>query len=72
MAKQCAICGKRPQVGHMVSHSNIKTKRRFHPNLQTVRHQFPSGEVRSLTVCTRCLRSGEVQKPAARDKRISA
>ena len=34
MARVCEITGKKPQVGHKVSHSNIKTKRRFLPNLQ--------------------------------------
>lgn len=66
MGKQCDFCGKKPQVGNLVSHSNIKTKRRFSPNLQTVRHQFPDGTVRTLHVCTRCLRSGYVTKPAVR------
>ena len=66
MAKQCDICGKKPQVGHHVSHSNIKTKRRFNPNLQSVRHQTPSGRVCTISVCTRCLRSGAVKKPAVR------
>ena len=66
MAKQCDVCGKRPQIGHHVSHSNIKTKRRFNPNLQTVRHQDASGQVSTISVCTRCLRSGAVKKPSAR------
>ena len=66
MAKQCDVCGKKPQVGHHVSHSNIKTKRRFNPNLQRVRHQFADGSVRTLTVCTRCIRSGVVSKPLVR------
>jgi len=66
MSKQCAICGKTPQGGHYVSHSNIKTNRRFKPNLQTVRYQFSDGEVRTITVCTRCLRSGYVTKPVNR------
>ena len=34
MARRCVITGKGVQVGHNVSHSNIKTKRRFLPNLQ--------------------------------------
>lgn len=63
MSKVCEFCGKRPQVGNLVSHSNIKTKRRFSPNLQCVRHQFPNGEVRSVRVCTRCIRSGLIVKP---------
>ena len=40
MSKQCEFCGKKPQTGNYVSHSNIKTKRVFNPNLQNVRHQF--------------------------------
>ena len=66
MGKECDFCGKRPQVGNLVSHSNIKTKRRFSPNLQSVRHQFPDGRVRTIRVCTRCLRSGLVTKPVVR------
>lgn len=34
MSRQCEITGKKPQVGHKVSHANNKTKRRFLPNLQ--------------------------------------
>jgi large subunit ribosomal protein L28 len=36
MARKCVVTGKGVQVGHNVSHSNIKTKRRFLPNLQRV------------------------------------
>ena len=35
MARVCQVTGKTPIGGHNVSHSNIKTKRRFLPNLQT-------------------------------------
>jgi large subunit ribosomal protein L28 len=35
MARVCQVTGKRPLGGHKVSHSNIKTKRRFLPNLQS-------------------------------------
>jgi len=37
MARVCQITGKVPIGGNSVSHSNIKTKRRFLPNLQTKR-----------------------------------
>ena len=37
MARVCQLTGKVPVGGHKVSHSNIKTKRRFLPNLQTKR-----------------------------------
>ena len=66
MAKQCDLCGKSPQVGNLVSHSNIKTKRVFNTNLQKVRHQCPGGQVLTISACTRCIRSGYVVKPLAR------
>jgi large subunit ribosomal protein L28 len=36
MSRRCDLTAKGPQVGHKVSHSNIKTKRRFLPNLLNV------------------------------------
>ena len=38
MSKVCQVTGKRPVTGKNVSHSNIKTKRRFEPNLHY--HRF--------------------------------
>jgi large subunit ribosomal protein L28 len=63
MAYTCDVCGKRPQVGNNVSHANNKTKRRWKPNLRRVR-AMQQGTVRFILVCTRCLRSGLVAKPA--------
>ena len=40
MARVCDVTGKKPLGGHKVSHSNIKTKRRFLPNLQKKRFYF--------------------------------
>ena len=40
MARVCQVTGKKPITGNTVSHSNIKTKRRFLPNLQTKRFFF--------------------------------
>jgi len=37
MARVCQVTGRRPVVGHKVSFSNKKAKRRFFPNLQTKR-----------------------------------
>jgi large subunit ribosomal protein L28 len=42
MSKVCQLTGKKPQVGHNVSHSNIKTKRRFLPNLKKHKFWVPS------------------------------
>lgn len=36
MSRRCELTGKGVQVGHLVSHSNIKTKTRFLPNLVNV------------------------------------
>jgi large subunit ribosomal protein L28 len=41
MSRVCQISGKRPRVGNNVSHSNIKTKRKFYPNLQKKRFYIP-------------------------------
>jgi len=36
MARRCDLTGKESQFGHNVAHSNLKTNRRFAPNLQKV------------------------------------
>ena len=63
MAKSCEVCGKSPQFGNRVSHANNRTKRRFEPNLQSVRALI-NGAARRIKVCTRCLKSGKVLKAA--------
>lgn len=40
MARVCQVTGRKPVVGHKVSFSNKKSKRRFLPNLQTKRFFF--------------------------------
>lgn len=47
--------------GSNVSHAHNVTKRRFNPNLQTVRARV-DGKVKKMTVCTRCLKAGKVEK----------
>ncbi len=61
MAKQCAICGKKKLAGNLVSHSNVKTHRRWEPNLRAV-DAIVDGTPHRLRVCTRCLRSGKVTR----------
>lgn len=60
MAK-CDICGKKPVSGNNVSHANNKTKRVFKPNVNKIRIRM-NGSVKKANVCTRCLRSGFVEK----------
>ncbi|MFP3982679.1 MAG: 50S ribosomal protein L28 [Desulfurivibrionaceae bacterium] len=66
MAKKCDLCGKGPMTGNNVSHAHNKTRRRWLPNLQKVRIAAEGGNSRQVQVCTRCLRSGAVQKPVAK------
>lgn len=63
MARSCFYCEKKRLVGFNVSHSNNKTKKRSYPNLQTVRALI-KGAVQRVYACTRCIRSGLVQKAA--------
>ena len=70
--RQCAVCGKKPVIGHKVTHRGMlkvkggvgrKTvrvnRRRFFPNLQRARTVL-DGTVRRVRVCTSCLKSGLV------------
>ena len=58
MAQRCDICGKRPAVGHRISHAHNVTKRRWLPNLVSVRAVAP-GAPKRLRVCTRCVKAGK-------------
>jgi len=58
MSRRCEITGVGPMVGHNVSHSNIKTKRRFMPNLNAVTLQSDAlGQTFSLRVTNAALRT---------------
>jgi len=57
----CKVCGKGRVVGNNVSHANNKTKRVIKPNLQKTKILI-GNRVERAYVCTRCLRSGLVQK----------
>ncbi len=61
MANYCEVCGKKTATGMNVSHSHLKTKRTWKPNVQRVR-VVVDGEVKRMNVCTRCLRSGKVTR----------
>ncbi|MDP4014914.1 MAG: 50S ribosomal protein L28 [Candidatus Nanopelagicales bacterium] len=59
MAAKCDVCGKGPGFGHAISHSHRRTKRRWNPNIQTVRTKV-KGAVTRVRVCTSCLKAGKV------------
>ena len=64
MAARCAVCGKGPQTGYSVSHSHIRNKRTFRPNLQQVR-TLVDGRLKRVRVCTSCIKAGKVQRAVA-------
>ncbi len=60
MARKCRICGKSPSVGHRVSKSKHRTKRRWLPNLQKKKVKIKDSFAK-VYVCTACLKSGKVE-----------
>jgi len=78
MSRVCDVCGKGPSTGcTIVRHGLAKakggiglhttgiSKRRFLPNLRSVRTVAANGAVSRAKVCASCLKSGKVTKPSA-------
>jgi len=61
VASVCDICGKGPGFGNNVSHSHVRTRRRWNPNIQTVR-AVVAGTPKRLNVCTSCIKAGKVSR----------
>jgi len=74
MSRVCAICGKGPMAGRSIARRGLAkkkggvgkkitgvTKRRFLPNLQTVRVLL-KGVHKRIKVCTSCIKAGKIQK----------
>lgn len=61
MAANCEVCAKGPSFGHSISHSHVRTKRRWNPNIQRVR-AIVNGAPKRLYVCTSCLKAGKVTR----------
>jgi len=58
MSRICVLTGKKSLKGHSVSHSNVKTNRRFYPNLQEKRFFIPElDKWVTLKVSTSALRT---------------
>lgn len=60
---KCDYCGKQRMSGNKVSHSNVKTRKKQHANVQKVR-AVVDGSAKRVRVCTRCIRSGKVTRAA--------
>lgn len=61
MAKVCEVCGKKPGVGNNVSHAHNLSKRRWYPNLQSVKVNI-DGKPKRMKVCTSCIQKGKVER----------
>ncbi|AWE42210.1 MULTISPECIES: 50S ribosomal protein L28 [unclassified Actinobaculum] len=61
MASVCDVCGKHPGFGKSVSHSHVRTNRRWNPNIQRVR-AVVNGTTKRLNVCTSCIKAGKVER----------
>jgi large subunit ribosomal protein L28 len=61
MARKCDICGKKTVTGNKVSHAKNRTRRVWKPNLHKVRTMVGASKT-TVKICTRCLRSGKVEK----------
>jgi len=61
MSRKCYVCNKGILVGRNVSHANNRTRKVSQANLQRMRIKV-NGSVQRANVCTRCLRSGKVEK----------
>ncbi|MGA1868251.1 MAG: 50S ribosomal protein L28 [bacterium] len=62
MSRRCDICGKGPKTGNNVSHAHNKTKRRWLPNIQSIRTVM-NGSIKKIKVCTKCIKKGNIEKP---------
>ena len=71
MGKFCEVCARGTISGHNVSPSNRKTNRIWAPNVQNVR-VVVDGTVKRMNVCTRCLRSGNVQRALPTKSNVEA
>ncbi|KCZ98748.1 50S ribosomal protein L28 [Hyphomonas sp. NPDC076900] len=58
MSRECELTGTKPMVGHIVSHSQIKTKRRYLPNLvQVTLHSEALNQDFKLRIAAKALRT---------------
>ncbi|MDO5707714.1 MAG: 50S ribosomal protein L28 [Andreesenia angusta] len=61
MAKACSVCGKGTSTGNQITFSHRKSRRTWKPNLRRVK-ALVDGSPKTINVCTRCLRSGKVER----------
>jgi large subunit ribosomal protein L28 len=60
VAATCDVCGKGPGFGMSVSHSHRRTRRKWLPNIQTVRVAAGGGNTKKVNACTSCIKAQKV------------
>lgn len=76
MSRKCQICGKKAITGNSIARRGLAkkkggvgkkttgiTKRKFLPNLQR-KNAVINGEIKKITVCTKCIKAGKITLPA--------
>lgn len=61
MSKRCEICDKSKLFGNQRSFSLKKSRRAWSPNIRRVK-AVVNGATRKINVCTKCLKSGKVER----------
>ena len=61
MARECDICVKGTKFGNKVTFSHRRLNRNFKPNVHKLRAKI-NGSVKTINVCTKCIKSGKVEK----------
>ncbi len=64
MMAKCEICNKSVRTGHRISITRSQVSRRanrtWKPNIKKIKVRESNGTVKSMHVCTRCIRSNKV------------
>jgi len=81
----CHRCGKKPRLGNSIARRGLAkkkggvgkkitgiTRRRYFPNLQRVKAELPSGQIRRIWVCAACIQTGLVKKAGPRPRQAAS
>jgi len=73
MSAHCQLTGRKPGFGHAISHSHVRTKRRFDPNIQRKRYWLPGkGRYVRLTLSAKGIKTVDTIGVEAAVARIRA
>jgi large subunit ribosomal protein L28 len=64
MSRTCDICGKHTVTGNKVSHAKNHSRRTWKPNIKKMKTEI-GGTTITLNICTRCIKSGFIDRKVA-------